>query len=199
MSGRQLVGALVSAAALLAATAAAALVAARLYIGGQMALVLVGAAAGSVLLTLLLRWLRSPGAVVALGSLAGLGAVLVGLVAALRHRGRTDGTLTVVLLDAITNSGARLMTSPIPIEPAPDTVLLPLVVTWLAGTAAALLLGRWPLAALAPPVVLLVGALVFVGPNAGPAYHLVALLALAAAAHLVLTRDGGATAAAVSA
>ncbi|MGH3712375.1 MAG: DUF3488 and transglutaminase-like domain-containing protein [Micromonosporaceae bacterium] len=194
-----MVGRLVSALALVAATGSAALVAARLYIGWQLALVLAGSAAASVLLTLLLRWLRSPGGVVVLGSLAGMTAILVGLTAALRPRSQVTGSLTAVLLDAVTNSGARLMTSSIPIEPAPDTIALPLVATWLAGTGAALMLGRWSLGALAPPLALLAGSLVFVGPNAGPAYHLVGLFAVAAAAHLVVTRDGGATAAAVTA
>ncbi|MGH3730189.1 MAG: transglutaminaseTgpA domain-containing protein, partial [Micromonosporaceae bacterium] len=78
-------------------------------------------------------------------------------------------------------------TSSIPVEPAPDTVALPIVATWLAGTVSALLYARWPVTALLPPVALLGAAVVFVGPNAPPAYPLVAIVAVAAAAHLVVT------------
>jgi len=186
---------LVSALALTAVTGSAALVAARLYLGWRMPLALVGAAGGAVVLTLLLRWLGSPLVAVA-GSLAGLGTALVGLTAALRDPSR--GTLPAVAADAIANSGARLMTATVPIDPAPDTVALPTALTWLVGTAAALLLTRWPLAALLPPLGLLGGAVVFVGPNATPAYPLIGLFAVAVAAHLAVTRDGGASAAALT-
>lgn len=186
---------LVSVLALVAVTGSAALVAARLYVGWRMPLVLVGAAAAAVVLTLLLRWAGSPLLAVA-GSLAGLVAALTTLSAALRDPSR--GALTAVLADAVANSGARLMTATIPIDPAPDTIALPTAFTWLAGTAAALLLSRRPLAALLPPVGLLGGAVVFVGPNATPAYHLVGLFAVAVAAHLAATRDGGAAAAALT-
>lgn len=184
-----------SALALIAVTGSAALVAARLYVDWRMPLTLVGAAGAAVVLTLLLRWLGSPLAAV-VGSLAGLGTALVGLTAALRDPSR--GTLPTVVADALRNSGARLMTTTVPIDPTPDTIVLPTALTWLAGTAAALLLARWPLAALLPPLGLLGGAVIFVGPNATPAYPLIGLFAVAAAAHLAVTRDGGAAAAALT-
>ncbi len=186
---------LVSVLAMVAVTGSAALLAARLYVGWRMALVLVGAAAAAVVLTVLLRWAGSPLLAVA-GSLAGLVAALTTLSAALRDP--AGGALPAVLADALVNSGARLMTATIPIDPAPDTIALPTAFTWLAGTAAALLLPVRPLAALLPPVGLLAGAVVFVGPNATPAYHLVGWFAVAATAHLVATRDGGAAAAALT-
>ncbi|MGH3730799.1 MAG: transglutaminase domain-containing protein, partial [Micromonosporaceae bacterium] len=147
-------GSLVSAVALAAMTAAASLVAARLYAGWQMPLVLAGAAGAAVVLTGLLRWLSGNAALAVLGSVAGMGAGLTGLSAALQGRARAGGPLTAVLADALSNSGARLMTSSIPVEPAPDTVALPIVATWLAGTVSALLYARWPVTALLPPVAL---------------------------------------------
>ena len=59
----------------------------------------------------------------------------------------------------------------IPVEPAPDTVLVPLVAAWLAGLAGAevaLRTGRVLLGYL-PPALLYAGALYVVGPNADPA------------------------------
>ncbi|MQA24327.1 MAG: transglutaminase domain-containing protein [Micromonosporaceae bacterium] len=188
-----MVARIVSPLALIAMTASAALIAARLYLGWQMSLVLLAAAGGAVVLTGLLRALGSP-ATALLGSLAGLGAGLAGVTAALRPRSTVDGPLAAVLLDALANSGARLMTSTLPIEPAPDTVALPIALTWLAGAAGVLLLTRWPLAALLPSIGLLGAAVVFVGPNAGPAYPLAGLFAVAAAGHLAATRDGRAAA-----
>ncbi len=189
---------LVSPVAVVVMTASAALVAARLYIGWQVPLVLAGAAFAAVVLSLLLRWLGGPSVMPVLGSFAGLCAALVGLGAALHARTPGGGPLAAALADAYANSGARLMTASIPIEPSPETIALPVVVTWLVATGSALMLGRWPLAAVAPPLALLGGAVVFVGPNAGPAYQQIGLFAVAAAAHLVVT-ERGATAAALSA
>ena len=180
-------------------TASAASVAARLYIGWQVPLVLAASAFAAVTLCLLLRWLGGPSVLPVLGSFAGLCAALAGLGAALHARSPGGGPLAAALADAYANSGARLMTASIPIEPSPETIALPVAVTWLAATGSALLLERWPLAAVAPPVAVLGGAVVFVGPNAGPAYQQIGLFAVAAAAHLVVTRDSGATAAALSA
>ena len=59
----------------------------------------------------------------------------------------------------------------IPVEPQPDTVLVPVVAAWLAGLAGAevaLRAGRVLLGYL-PPALLYAGALYVVGPNAEPA------------------------------
>ena len=178
-----------SAAALAVMAAGAGAIAARLFIGWQMTLVLVAAAAAAVLLTVLLGWLSRTALIPVLGSVTGLAAVVTGLGLALRGRAATDGSVAAVLVDAWLNAGARLMTASIPIEPAPDTVVLPVAATWIAASAAALLYRRSPLFGLVPPVLLLGAAVVFVGPNAPPAYPAVVAIAVGAAGYLAVNRD----------
>ena len=172
--------------ALTVATAIAGLIAARIYIGWHMAVLVVGAAFGSVLLTGLFRWLRAATPLAIVGSLTGLAAGLTGAVAALRDP--ETGPVGTVLRDALINSGAHLMTSAVPTEVTPATVVLPVAVTWLTGAVTVALIHR-PLAALCPPVVLLAVALVFVGPNAEPAYGLIVGFVVAVGVHLAVTRD----------
>lgn len=188
---------LVPVAALLAMTGAAALVIAPVYVDWRMPALLVGATVGAVVLTVALRLLRTSPPLALLGSLAGLGAGLIGASAALHDP--TTGSLAQAMRSAWRNSGAEIFTTAIPVEPTPSTIALPMVATWLAGAAAVALVARWPVAALAPPVLLMVGAVVFVGPNSPPAYPLVVVFAVGAAALLAATRDSGATAAAVRA
>ncbi|MGA8115662.1 MAG: hypothetical protein WCA46_18535, partial [Actinocatenispora sp.] len=125
--------------AVLAGTLAAAQVPTRIYSGHQLPVLLAGAAVGAVTLTWLLRLIRAGAVLAVLAGLAGLAAYLVGTAAALRDP--AGGALTGVLLDAVRNSGARILTSAIPVQPAPDTVLLPIAATWLAGSVATVLLG----------------------------------------------------------
>lgn len=179
---------------LLVATAAAGLVSSRVFAGMQLPVLLVGSAIGAVTFTVLLRLGRAPGVLAVVGSLVGLVACLVGATAALRDP-TAGGSLLSVLADALRNSGARILTSAIPVGPAPDTVLLPMAATWLTASTGVVLLGplrgpaartgRRGAAAAVPPLVLLVAALVFVGPNGGPSYPFVAAFVLGEALLLI--------------
>ncbi|GAA4206613.1 DUF3488 and transglutaminase-like domain-containing protein [Actinocatenispora rupis] len=175
--------------AVAAATLVAGLSVTPIYSGTQLPVLLTGAAVGAVALTVLLRLVRAPAVLAVLGSLVGLVACLVGATAALRDP--AAGGLGTVLFDAVRNSGARILTSAIPVQPAPDTVLLPIAATWLAGAIGTVLLGplradgaparRRAAASAVPPVLLLIGALVLVGPNGSPSYVLLAVFVLALA------------------
>ena len=177
----------VALAAIVAATLVAGLLAARIFAGTQLPVLLTGATLGAVALTVLFRLVRAPALVALLGGLVGLAACLVGATAALRDPSQGVGA---ALLDAVRNSGARILTSAIPVPPEPDTVLLPIAGCWLAAAFATVLLGplrpvpdprRRPALAAIPPTVLLVGALVLVGPNGAVSYPAVAVFAVALA------------------
>ncbi|MEV0842201.1 transglutaminaseTgpA domain-containing protein [Actinocatenispora sera] len=173
--------------AIVAATMVAGLLAARIFAGTQLPVLLAGATLGAVALTVLLRLVRAPALLALLAGLAGLAACLVGATAALRDPTKGVGD---ALFDAVRNSGARILTSAIPVPPEPDTVLLPIAACWLAAAVATVLLGplraapgarRRPGLAAIPPTVLLVGALVLVGPNGAVSYPAVAGFAVALA------------------
>ncbi|TDC77485.1 transglutaminase domain-containing protein [Micromonospora sp. KC606] len=147
-----------------------------------------GAAVGSVLVSAAARrlrsWLVAPVSVAAMA-----GWTLVGLHLAARHAALPGGFVEVVV-DAARNGIPRLLTALIPVEPAPDTVLVPLVATWLAGLTGAevaLRAGRSLLGFL-PPALLYAGALYVVGPNADPAFW--PSVAFAAAVALGLAAPG---------
>lgn len=173
--------------AIVAATMVAGLLAARIFAGTQLPVLLAGATLGAVALTVLLRLVRAPALLALLGGLAGLAACLVGATAALRDPTKGVGD---ALFDAVRNSGARILTSAIPVPAEPDTVLLPIAACWLAAAVATVLLGplragpgvrRRPGLAAVPPTVLLVGALILVGPNGAVSYPAVAGFAVALA------------------
>ncbi|PWU45767.1 transglutaminase [Micromonospora globispora] len=141
----------------------------RVYAGPLLIRLTVGAAAGSVLVSVAARrlpsWLVAPLSVLALAGWATLSLWLAAAHADL------PGGLGQVAADAARNAIPRLLTAMIPVEPAPDTVLVPLVAAWLAGLAGAevaLRAGRVLLGYL-PPALLYAGALYVVGPNAEPA------------------------------
>ncbi|WP_285791958.1 DUF3488 and transglutaminase-like domain-containing protein [Micromonospora sp. NBRC 101691] len=162
----------------------------RVYAGDLLTRLVFGAAVGSVLVSVAARrlrsWLVAPLSVLAL---AGYTAVALRVAA---QRADLSGGLGRIVVDAAGNGVARLLTAMIPVEPTPDTVLVPLVAAWLAGLAGAevaLRAGR-VLAGYLPPALLYAGAVYVVGPNAGPA--LWPTLAFAALAALGLAVTGGA-------
>ncbi|GAA2699604.1 hypothetical protein GCM10010429_01470 [Micromonospora olivasterospora] len=153
----------------------------RVYADGLLTGLVAGAGAGAVLVSVAARrlpsWLVAPLSVAALAGWTAwslrVSADAAGLAA----------PLVDVAADAARNGIPRLLTAMIPVEPAPDTVLVPLVAAWLAGLAGAevgLRAGRLLLGYL-PPALLYAGALYVVGPNADPAiWPTVAFAAVAA-------------------
>ncbi|MGE5831218.1 MAG: DUF3488 and transglutaminase-like domain-containing protein [Micromonosporaceae bacterium] len=138
----------------------------RVYSGPLLAGLVAGAAAGAVLVSTLLR--RAPAGLVAPISVLGLTAYALFAVHTSARAAGLGGDLAGLTLDAAGNAIPRLLTALIPVEAAPDTVLGPIVLAWLASLASAELAGRAarPGVALAPPVLLFTGAVVLVGPNA---------------------------------
>ncbi|MFE9205422.1 transglutaminaseTgpA domain-containing protein [Micromonospora sp. NPDC007230] len=172
--------------ALITMIALAGVVLGRVYAGPLLTRLVVGAAVGSVLVSVAARrlpsWLVAP---VSVAALAGWTALSLRLAAS--HAG-LPGSLGEVTADAARNAIPRLLTAMIPVEPAPDTVLVPLVAAWLAGLTAAevaLRTGRVLLGYL-PPVLLYAGAVYVVGPNADPAVWPTVLFAAVAAAGLAM-------------
>ncbi|WP_319461881.1 DUF3488 and transglutaminase-like domain-containing protein [Micromonospora sp. RTP1Z1] len=164
----------------------------RVYAGPLLTRLMLGAAVGSVLVSVAARrlpsWLVAPLSMLAL---AGWAALALRLAAA---HADLPGSLGAVTADAARNAIPRLLTAMIPVEPAPDTVLLPLVAAWLAGLAGAevaLRAGRALLGYL-PPALLYAGALYVVGPNAQPAiWPTVAFAAVAAVGLAAPSRRDG--------
>ncbi|MEV1329318.1 DUF3488 and transglutaminase-like domain-containing protein [Micromonospora costi] len=167
----------------------------RVYAGSLLPRLVAGAALGSVLVSLAARrlpsWLVAPVSVVAMAAWTGWSLRL-----AATHAGLPGG-LAEVTADAARNGIPRLLTAMIPVEPTPDTVLVPLVAAWLAGLTGAevaLRAGR-VLAGYLPPVLLYAGALYVVGPNAAPAlWPTVLFVAVAALGLAVSARTGPTTA-----
>ncbi|MCZ7436662.1 transglutaminaseTgpA domain-containing protein [Micromonospora sp. WMMC241] len=158
----------------------------RVYADPLLTRLMVGAAAGSVLVGVAAR--RLPSWLVAPVSVAALAAwTLLSLRLAASHAALPGG-LGEVAGDAARNAIPRLLTAMIPVQPAPDTVLVPVVAAWLAGltaTEVALRAGRVLLGYL-PPALLYAGALYVVGPNAAPAVGPTVLFAAVAAAGLAV-------------
>ncbi|WP_425463461.1 transglutaminaseTgpA domain-containing protein [Micromonospora palomenae] len=155
--------------ALVVLTALAGVVLGRVYADDLLTRLMLGAAVGSVLVSVAARrlpsWLVAP---VSVAAMAGWTAFSLHLAA--RHADLPGGFGPIVA-DAARNGIPRLLTAMIPVEPAPDTVLVPLVAAWLAGLTGAevaLRAGRTLLGFL-PPTLLYAGALYVVGPNADPA------------------------------
>ncbi|WP_091089733.1 transglutaminase domain-containing protein [Micromonospora nigra] len=166
-------------------TALAGLALGRVYATAVLPLLVAGAAAGSVAVSVAVR--RLPSWLVAPVSVATLTGYTLWALRFTADRADLPGGLGAVSLDAARNAVPRLLTAMIPVEPTPDTVLLPVVAAWLAGLTAAevaLRAGRVLLGYL-PPVLLYAGALYVVGPNAGPAIGPTVALVAAAAVGLV--------------
>ncbi|MGV9373016.1 transglutaminaseTgpA domain-containing protein [Micromonospora tulbaghiae] len=182
-------------AALIVLVALSGVVLGRVYADPLLTRLMAGAAVGSVLVSVAARrlpsWLVAPLSVAALA-----GWTLLSLRLAAAHAALPGG-LGEVTADAARNAIPRLLTAMIPVEPAPDTVLVPVVAAWLAGLTAAevaLRAGRVLLGYL-PPALLYAGVLYVVGPNADPAIGPTVLFAAVAAAGLATParRDGPAT------
>ncbi len=141
----------------------------RMYSGALLPLLVAGAAVGSVLVGVLCR--RLPSWLVAPLSVLGLAAWTLWSLRLTADRADLPGPLVEIAGEAARNGIPRLLTAMIPVEPTPDTVLVPVVAAWLAGLAASevtLRAGRVLLGYL-PPVLLFAGAVYLVGPNAAPA------------------------------
>ncbi|MEU7587704.1 transglutaminaseTgpA domain-containing protein [Micromonospora sp. NPDC049230] len=167
--------------ALIGLTALAGVVLGRVYAGDLLTRLVIGAAVGSVLVSVAARrlpsWLVAPVSVAAMA-----GWTLWSLRLAANHA-ELPGGLLEITGDAARNGIPRLLTAMIPVQPTPDTVLVPVVAAWLAGLAGAevaLRTGRVLLGYL-PAAGLYVAALYVVGPNAAPAVGVtVAFVAVAA-------------------
>ncbi|MFF5180029.1 DUF3488 and transglutaminase-like domain-containing protein [Micromonospora sp. NPDC000316] len=175
--------------ALIVLTALAGVVLGRVYAGDLLTRLVIGAAAGSVLVSVAARrlpsWLVAPVSVAAMA-----GWTLWSLRLAAAHADLPGGLLEVSA-DAARNGIPRLLTAMIPVEPTPDTVLVPVVAAWLAGLAGAevaLRTGRVLLGYL-PAAGLYGAALYVVGPNAEPAIG--ATLAFVAVAAVGLAAPTG--------
>ncbi|WP_410816215.1 DUF3488 and transglutaminase-like domain-containing protein [Micromonospora sp. 050-3] len=155
--------------ALIGLTALAGVVLGRVYAGGLLTWLVVGAATGSVLVSVAAR--RLPSWLVAPVSVAAMAGWTLWSLRLAATRAELPGGLLEVTADAARNGIPRLLTAMIPVEPTPDTVLVPVVAAWLAGLTGAevaLRTGRVLLGYL-PAAGLYAAALYVVGPNAEPA------------------------------
>jgi transglutaminase-like putative cysteine protease len=176
---------------------AAALALGRVYAGSVLVPLVGGAGAAAVLISVAAR--RSPSWLVAPLSVVGLAGYTLGAVWWSASRAGLPGPLRDLLVEAARNGIPRLLTALIPVEPTPDTVIVPVVAAWLAGLAGAELGLRWGrlLIGYGPPVLLFAGALYVVGPNATPALGPVLMVVVAAALGLAVTGRPPAPAAAL--
>ncbi|GAB1646254.1 transglutaminaseTgpA domain-containing protein [Krasilnikovia sp. MM14-A1259] len=166
----------------------------RIYADALLAQLVAGAAVGSIGVSVAARrlpsWSVAPLSVLVLAGYA-VGAVRI----AAAHAALTDPLPTVVA-DALANGIPRLLTAMIPVEPTPDTVIVPVVAAWLAGLAGAELAlrgGRVLLGCL-PPALLYAGALYVVGPNEAAAGRpTLAFAGLVIAALAATARPDGST------
>jgi transglutaminase-like putative cysteine protease len=163
----------------------------RIYHGPLLAQLVLGAAAGAVAVGTALR--RAPAWSVAPASVAAMTGYVAWAVHLSAGRAAVPGGLTDVAADALRNGVPRLLTAMIPVEPQPDTVVVPVMAAWLAALAAtelAVRAGRVLLGYL-PPTLLFGGALYVVGPNAEPAVWTTLAYAGVAALGLALTARSG--------
>ncbi|HTJ33640.1 MAG TPA: DUF3488 and transglutaminase-like domain-containing protein [Dactylosporangium sp.] len=151
--------------ALLGMLVLAGLALAPIYNGTLLPLLTTVAAAASVLVSVAVR--RLPGWSAAPASVLGLAAMTYVAVRVSAQAGQVTGAVPEIAREALRNSIPRLLTALIPIEPQPDTVLLPVITTWLAGLLAAEIGVRYGrvLLSYAPPTLLFGGALYLVGPD----------------------------------
>jgi transglutaminase-like putative cysteine protease len=159
------------------------------FASAPMPVVLCGAAAGGAGTALALRAMRRSSSTVLLGSLV----VMFGATVALGLRlPRPPGSLLAATVQALANSGARLLTSAVPVPSTLETAALPFSATWLTATGAIMLLAtKWPASSALAPLTLFATSVVIVGPTDAPAFHAAAVLAVALAALLgLLGRTG---------
>lgn len=136
----------------------------RVYSGDLLTILVAGAAAGSVLLSVACS--RLPAWPVAPLSTVGLAGYLAFALSYAAKQAAIPDQLTTIAVESLRDSIPRLLAALVPIEPQPDTVALPIVATWLAGLAATELAirARRSTVGLVPPVLLYAGALWLVGP-----------------------------------
>jgi transglutaminase-like putative cysteine protease len=153
----------------------------RIFRGPLFDLLVGGAAVVAVLIGLLLA--RAPQWTVAPLSMVGMAGYTVVATLISAHASGVGGGLGPLLQDAVRNGGRRLLTALIPVEAEPDTVLIPVVLAWVAGLVAAelaLRARRQPLA-LIPPILLYAAGLILIGPHGGiEAWRAVLFVALGA-------------------
>ncbi|GAB4008872.1 hypothetical protein GCM10029992_66430 [Glycomyces albus] len=159
-------------------------VAGRVYHGLTLTGLVVGAALLAFAIGFALR--NRPSWLAGTASVWGLAAYLFG-----SFYLTADGTqpLPQMLLDAVVNAVPRTLTALIPIEAAPDTVGVPVFLTWIASGLAcefAIRYGRTLLGCL-PPTLLYAAGLYLVGPNAGPAVWTTVSFCLLAGCALAVT------------
>lgn len=142
------------------------LVADRIYNGTLFTVLIAGAAAGSVAISLALTRLRAWS--VAPLSVLGLAGYLAFALHLSAQRAGITGDLPTLAAEALRDGIPRLLAVLVPVEPQPDTVAVPIVATWLAGLMAMELTARArrTLVGLTPPVLLFAGAVWLVGPAA---------------------------------
>jgi transglutaminase-like putative cysteine protease len=137
----------------------------RIYSDDTLVRLVAGAAAGSVAVGVATRrlpsWTAAPVSAV----------LLAGYTVLALHLAASAGLTAAVLRDALANGIPRLLTAMIPVESTPDTVVVPVVATWLTGLAAVEVgfRSRRVLLGCLPPALLYAGALYVVGPNASAA------------------------------
>jgi hypothetical protein len=151
--------------ALLGMLILAGLALAPIYNGTLLPLLMTAAAAGSVLISVGVR--RLPPWTAAPASVVGLLVLTYVAVRVSAQAGQIPGGVPEIAREALRNSIPRLLTALIPIEPQPDTVVLPVIATWLAGLAAAEVGVRYGrvLLSYTAPTLLFGGALYLVGPD----------------------------------
>jgi len=166
-----------------------------IYDGPLLFQLVAGAGVASVLLAVAVR--RLPSWTDAPLSVVGLLAYLAFAVWFSARQADVPGSLGEVAADAVANGIPRLLTALVPVEPQPDTVVIPVIAAWLAGLTSAELAGRArrTLLSLLPPTMLYGGALFLVGPHRGGLGIGLAFAALAITA-LAVTGTSAARAAA---
>ncbi|MFY1650659.1 transglutaminaseTgpA domain-containing protein [Solwaraspora sp. WMMB762] len=175
------------AAALIAMTGSAAVLLGRIYDGSAAGWLIAGAGAAAVLVGTFAR--RLPNWQVAPLSVVLMAGYLLAAGWWTADRAELTGTVTRLLADAAANGVPRLLTAMIPMEAVPDTVVVPVVASWLAGFTATELAvrARRMLLGCLPPLLLFGAAAFVVGPNAEPARWLALLFVAAAAVGLLVT------------
>jgi transglutaminase-like putative cysteine protease len=181
---------------LVAMVTVAGLALARIYRGDLLIRLLAGAAVAAAAISWALA--RAPRWLVAPASLIGLAGYLIGTVSVSADAAGLSGGLRSLTADALRNGIPRLLTALIPVEPQPDTVVVPVILTWLASLAATefALRGQRVLLGCAPPAVLYATSLIAVGPNAtaqpaaGLAFAALGALALILDTHLSIDQPG---------
>ena len=160
------VRALVVGAALAGMISLAGVVLGAIYADSLLVRLVIGAAVGSVGLGVAAR--RLPNWTVAPLSAVLLAAYTIFCLWLTAGRADVAGPLAQIARDSLVNGIPRLLTAMIPVEPAPDTVVVPVIAAWVAGLAGAevAVRARRVLLGLVPAVALYAGALYVVGPNA---------------------------------